>query len=184
SRTKVEDEATGEERTIVSSPRAFRVVHVFDISQTEGDALPESPAHRLQGESVEGAWDELTGFAQRLEFTVQISDHLPGETNGDCAHLLQRIRVREGLSPAQSTKTLAHEIAHAIMHEGTIESRERAELEAESVAYIVCGTLGVDSADYSFGYLAGWGGGEDAVKRIRESGHRIQQTAQHIIGEL
>ena len=62
--------------------------------------------------------------------------------------------------------------------------RAQKELEAESVAYIVCGSIGVDSGDYSFGYVAGWGGGDDAIKRIRESGHRIQQTAQHILREL
>ncbi len=183
-RLKVEDEVTGEERTIVSTPRAFRVVYVFDVSQTEGDDLPESPARRLEGDSVAGAYEDLAAYAGRLGFSVEVSDDLTGQVNGDCTHTLHRIRVRAGLSPAQSTKTLAHEMAHAILHGGDIESRERAELEAESVAYIVCGLLGVDSADYSFGYLAGWGGGEDAIKRIRESGHRIQQTAQQVIGAL
>jgi hypothetical protein len=183
-RLKVEDEVTGEERTIVSAPRAFRVVYVFYISQTDGDDLPESPARRLEGDTVAGAYEDLAAYAYRLGFSVEVSDELTGQVNGDCTHAVRRIRVRAGLSPAQSTKTLAHEIAHAILHGGDIESRERAELEAESVAYIVCGLLGVDSADYSFGYVAGWGGGDDAIKRIRESGHRIQQTAQQIIGQL
>ncbi len=120
----------------------------------------------------------------RLGFLVEVSDEMPGEVNGDCSHMLRRIRVRAGLSPAQSTKTLAHEIAHAILHGGDIGGREQAELEAESTAYIVCGALGIDSADYSFGYVAGWGGGEDAIHRIRQSGQRIQQTAQQMIGEL
>src|SRR5437879_2419409 len=136
------------------------------------------------GDSVAGTYDELVAYAGRLGFSVEVSDELTGQVNGDCTHTLHRIRVRAGLSPAQSTKTLAHEIAHAILHGEDIESRERAEPEAESVAYIVWGLLGVDSADYSFGYVAGWGGGDDAIKRIRESGHRIQHTAQQIIAEL
>lgn len=159
SRLKVENESTGEERTIISAPRAFRVVHVFDVSQTDGEPLPDSPARRLQGESVSGAYDELVTYAEGLGFQVEVSADLSGQVNGDCNHMLERIRVREGLSPAQSTKTLAHEIAHAILHGGNVECREQAELEAESVAYIVCGLLGVDSAEYSIGYVAGWGGG-------------------------
>jgi hypothetical protein len=181
SRLKVEDESTGDERILVSAPRAFRVVHVFDVSQTDGDELPESPARRLEGDAVAGAYESLAAYALRLDFHVEISDELPGQINGDCSHTLNRIRIRGGLSSAQSTKTLAHEIAHAILHGGAVESRERAELEAESVAYVVCGTLGINSADYSFGYVAGWGGGGNATKHIRESGHRIQQTAKMII---
>jgi hypothetical protein len=80
----VEDEATGEQRTIVGAPRAFRLVHVFDVSQTEGYPLPESPARRLLGESDDGAYDELAAFAQGLGFLVEVSNELPGETNGDC----------------------------------------------------------------------------------------------------
>lgn len=81
-----------------------------------------------------GAYDELAEYAERLGFTVEVSDELTGQVNGDCSHMLHRIRVRAGLAPAQSTKTLAHEIAHAILHAGDIESREQAELEAKSTA--------------------------------------------------
>jgi hypothetical protein len=183
-RLKVEDEVPGEERTIVSAPRAFRVVYVFDVSQTDGAAFPEAPARRLEDDSVAGAYEDLAAYAGRLGFSVEFSNDLPGQVNGDCTSTLHRIRVRAGLSLAQSTKTLAHEIAHAILDDREIDSRERAQVEAESVAYIVCGLLGLDSADYSFGYVAGWGGGDDAVKRVRESGHRIQQTAQQVIAEL
>ena len=73
-----------------------------------------------------GAYEDLAAYAGRLGFSVEVSDDLPGQVNGDCTRTLHRIRVRAGLSPAQSTKTLAHEIAHAILHGGDIESRERA----------------------------------------------------------
>jgi hypothetical protein len=178
-RLKVEDEATGEERTIQSAPRAFRVVHVFDVSQTEGDDLPEIPCSRLEGEGA--AYDELTNYAEGLGFRVEVGD-LPGETNGQCNHTTQTITVQVGLAPAQQTKTLAHEIAHAMLHGPSFGGpRDQAELEAESVAYIVTSTLGVDSAAYSFGYLASWGADSDAIRR---SGHRIQQTAQTMVAAL
>ncbi len=83
--------------------------------------------------------------------------------------------------PAQQVKTLAHELAHALLHEGT-DDRALAELEAESTAFVVCRSLGLDTSDYSFGYVACWaGGGTEAVARIRSSGTRIQQAALSIV---
>jgi antirestriction protein ArdC len=177
-RLKVED-ADGEERTIESAPRCFRVVHVFDISQTQGDDLPEVPCHRLEGDGV--AYDELIGYAQSLGFQVTVGG-LPGETNGMCSHATKTITVRAGLEPAQQTKTLAHEIAHALLHGPGFEgNRNQAELEAESVAYIICSTLGLDSAQYSWGYLASWGADPNA---IRQAGQRIQRTVEKILVAL
>jgi hypothetical protein len=179
SRLKVEDKATGEEHTIVSAPRAFRVVHVFDVLQTEGDDLPEIPCHRLEGEGI--AYDELTLYAEGLGFRVEVGE-LPGETNGLCDHQTKTITVREGLAPAQQTKTLTHEIAHAMLHGLDFEApRAQKELEAESVAYIVMSTLKIDSAAYSFGYLASWGADPEAIRR---SGHRIQQASHSILDGL
>jgi antirestriction protein ArdC len=179
SRLKVEDKETGEERTIASAPHAFRVVHVFDVSQTDGDELPEIPCHRLEGEGA--AYDELTAYAEELRFRVEVGE-LPGETNGLCDHLTRTITIREGLASAQQTKTLAHEIAHAMLHGPDFDApRAQKELEAESVAYIVMSTLKIDSAAYSFGYLASWGANTDAIRR---SGHRIQQAAQTMLSAL
>src|SRR5207244_2730551 len=96
---------------------------------------------------------------------------------------LRRIRIREGLEPAQRAKTLCHEIAHAMLHERE-NNRERAELEAESTAYVVLDAFGLDSASYSFGYLASWGEGKQAVEHIKASGQRIQQTAHTILVAL
>jgi antirestriction protein ArdC len=178
-RLKVEDEATGEERTILGAPRAFRVVHVFDISQTEGDDLPEIPCHRLEGEGA--AYAELTRYAEGLGFRVEVGE-LPGETNGLCDPTTKTITVREGLAPAQQTKTLTHEIAHAMLHGLDFEApRAQKELEAESVAYIVCALLDLDTAEYSWGYLASWGADPEAIRR---SGQRIQQAAQTLLKGL
>jgi antirestriction protein ArdC len=85
-------------------------------------------------------------------------------------------------------KTLAHELAHAILHEDHedyVRNRGQYELEAESTAYVVCQTLGIDSSEYSFGYVTSWaGGGDEAQKKIRESGQKIQKAAHRIIGAL
>jgi hypothetical protein len=179
-RLKVEDE-DGEQHTIASAPRAFRVVHVFDIAQTDGAELPAIPVHKLEGSDPDNLYARLCRVAASIGFSVE-EDFLDGQ-NGDCNHELRRIRVEVRNNPLQQVKTLSHELAHAILHgqrEGLI--REQAELEAESVAYVVCADLGIDSATYSFGYLASWSdGGKDVHRAISDSGRRIQQAAQLIL---
>jgi hypothetical protein len=178
SRLKVED-YDGEKRTIVGVPRAFRVVHVFHISQTDGDELPEIPCHRLDSD---GACAELIGYAHRLGFAVETGEP-SGETNGLCNHSTHTISLCVGLPPAQQMKTLAHEIAHASLHgDGFDGPRDQAELEAESVAYIVCALLGVDSAQHSWGYLASWGAGPDDIRRSAQAildGVGVSPEAEH-----
>ena len=179
SRFKVEDKETGEERTIASAPHAFRVVHIFDVSQTDGVDLPEIPCHRLVGEGA--AYDELIRYADGLGFRVEVGEHAVRPTDS-ANHASHTITPREGLAPAQQTKTLAHEIAHALLHGSDFDApRAQKELEAESVAYIVTSTFGVDSAAYSFGYPASWSAEPDAIRR---SGQRIQQTVQTMLNAL
>lgn len=162
---------------------SFRAVPVFDISQTDGEPLPQV-ANRLTGDGPQGALDQLRHVADTLGYRVSI-EPLPGERNGDCTFAERRIRVRDGISLAQSAKTLCHEIGHALMHDGCSVTREFAECEAESVAYIVCDGLGLDSSEYSLGYISCWaGGGEEAVKAITASGNRIQSAAQTILRAL
>jgi hypothetical protein len=151
----------------------FRVARVFDVSQTSGAELPE-PVKTLSGA---GSAADLARLAQRalaLGFQVQFV-LLWGSRNGDCSHALRRIRVRSGLPAAHQIKTLAHELAHALLHGPDYQgSRALAELEAESVAYLVCQELGVDSSEYSFGYVATWaGGGAEAARLISATGGRI-----------
>jgi uncharacterized protein DUF955 len=155
---------------------------VFDLAQTEGDPLPE-PCARLAGDDPLGVFAQLVRVATTLGFAVE--EHaFTDETNGDCAHDLRRIRVRIDLAPAHRVKTLAHELAHAILHAERTE-RGLMELEAESVAFIVCDALGLDAGAWSFGYVAGWaGGGEQALAAIKATGARIQRTADQILSAL
>ena len=164
------------------SPVAFRIAYVFDVSQTDGEPLPEI-AHHLDGDDPAGASVRLEKVAAELGYSVTVTQ-LPGERNGDCAPELRRIRISDRLAPAHQVKTLAHELAHAILHE-QFEDRGLAELEAESVAYIVCQELALDSSAYSFGYLAIWGrGGDTATRAITASGQRITAAARQILDRL
>lgn len=160
----------------------FRQVPVFDISQTEGEDLP-TVCQELSGDGHGQSLVRLTEVAKSVGYAVERTP-LPEGLNGDCAFDLRRIRVEVRNSPAQQAKTLAHEIAHALLHSGQSD-RCLAELEAESTAYVVCQRLGLDTGAYSFGYLATWaGGGEEAVAGIKASGARIQQAAAAILARL
>lgn len=159
----------------------FKPAAVFDISQTDGEDLPEV-VHKLHGDDADGAYVRLVEVAHGLGYTVE-EDYLNGP-NGVCSFDKRCITIEVRNDPMQQVKTLAHEIAHAKLHEG-FKDRALAELEAESVAFIVCAVLGIDSSDYSFGYVAGWaGGGEEAIAGIRAAGGRIQHAAHEIITDL
>jgi antirestriction protein ArdC len=181
-RLRVVDGESGDEKWVAGRPHAFRVAHVFDVSQTDGEELAAPPVTRLEGSDPKDWYTQLRDVAHGLEFTVE-EDYLPDEVNGDCNHALRRIRIEVRNGQRQQVKTLAHELGHAILHADRAGvSREEAELEAESVAYIVCAGLGIDTSEYSFGYLAVWaGGGEQARRAIAESAQRIQTAAHRVL---
>lgn len=154
----------------------FRTVPVFDISQTDGEELPEV-CHKLSGEADSVIYDNLVKVATGIGFKVSM-EILDGP-NGYCNHGTKQIVIESRNDSIQQTKTLAHELGHAIMHETSYE-RHLMELEAESVAYIVCANLGIESDDYSFGYVAGWAG-EKAVDNIKASAKVIIKTANQIL---
>ncbi len=175
-RTRTEDD---EERRPVLG---FRPVAVFDVAQTEGEELPVV-CQNLEGEDPARWFDLLRRRAGRLGYSVDQVE-LPGTTNGDCTFASRRIRIEVRNHPVQQVKTLAHELAHALLHEGTSD-RPLAELEAESTAYVVCRSLGLDTGGYSFGYVAVWaGGGPEAVAAITASGGAIQRAASVILDDL
>ena len=184
-KTEVGDDlSTGDEPTKVI--RGFKAVPVFDVSQTDGAELPEVCV-RLDGEDEAGLFGRLHSVATSIGFIVEDADNLSG-ANGVCTHDDHRIQVLAGNSPAQRVKTLAHELGHAILHapgDGRPDSRAVLELEAESVAFVVCAATGITSDDYSFGYVASWsGGGDEALAAIKASGARIQRAADRIRSAL
>jgi antirestriction protein ArdC len=175
---KVAEEGSGEDGVVAG----FRYVPVFDISQTEGEDLP-AVCRKLTGDEPALSFTRLAEAADLLGYSVE-STQLPEGVNGDCSFELCRIRIELRNSPAQQVKTLAHEMAHALLHRHH-DNRRLAELEAESTAYVVCHHLGLDSGSYTFGYVATWaGGGDEAVAGIRASGSRIQGAAAAILDLL
>lgn len=181
-KTKIED-ANGEEKN-VQLIRGFRLVHVFDISQTEGEDLPDLDAVRpklLDGDAPEGIWDALVGHADSVGFEV-VRDR-KGSENGYCDFLNKKIAVRPDASSAQGVKTLVHELGHALLHsEGPIKSREIAEVEVESVAYIVCNALGLETGAYSFPYITRWAEGN--IELLKQTAQRVTECASGIVMRL
>jgi len=183
-----EDTRTADEASDLKVVRAFRTASVFDIAQTDGEPLPEITTRLLGNEPIH-ALLRMRTLAGELGYRVENAE-LPGARNGECDFEHYMIRVRNDLEPAHMVKTLAHEIAHVLLHHpnqvpANGMSRDTAELEAESVAYIVCHELGVDSTQYSVGYIAHWAGdGERAVKNIEISAARINHAAKTLLQGL
>ncbi|KKN84799.1 hypothetical protein LCGC14_0286120, partial [marine sediment metagenome] len=150
---KVEETEDGEEATIETV--YFRPVHVFDVSQTEGDDLP-AIANDLDGDDA-GLFSKLDAIAQQEGLSV---DRAPGRGNGaNGFYSSQRnlIWLKPESSPLMATKTLAHELAHHFAgHQMNGQCRDEQETVAESAAYIVLGHYGIDAGSYSFDYLAAW----------------------------
>ncbi|QTJ71387.1 DUF1738 domain-containing protein (plasmid) [Rhodococcus sp. ZPP] len=170
SRTVTEtDPATGEEskRKVPTYP----VLSVFDISQTdqiEGHPQPEPIARRLEGEDTAAILDRVRDIMTGQGWTVT-RETIPGTTNGyTTLDGSRRIVVDSTLSAAQAAKTMIHEAAHALMHAADDVNpaelhRGRAEVEAESVAYVLAGLFGLDTSEYSIGYIATWANGDTAA---------------------
>jgi antirestriction protein ArdC len=179
-KTKTED-ANGDEKSL-NEIRGFRVVHVFDISQTDGEPL-EDPVRPqlLDGDAPEGIWDALVAQASDAGFDV-VRDRR-GSANGYCDFLEKKIAVRPDVSPAQAVKTLVHELAHALLHsEDRPKTPAIAEVEVESVAYIVCDALGLDSGDYSLPYVTRWA--EGSAELVKQMAQRVTECARGILGKL
>ena len=167
---------------------AFKIVSVFDVSQTEGEPLPSIGTEELTG-SVEQYEDFFKVLEQASPVPMAFED-IPGGSHGYYHLMEKRIAIQEGMSELQTLKTAIHEIAHAKLHAIDPEapameqtdrpdSRTR-EVQAESVAYAVCQHYGLDTSDYSFGYVAGWSSGKE-LKELKASLETIRATAHELI---
>ena len=167
---------------------AFKIVSVFDVSQTEGEPLPSIGVEELTG-SVERYGEFFKALEQTSPVPIGFED-IPGGSHGYYHLTEKRIAIQENMSELQTLKTAIHEIAHAKLHaidpEAPVteqadrpDSRTR-EVQAESVAYAVCQHYGLDTSDYSFGYVAGWSSGKD-LKELKASLETIRATAHELI---
>ena len=165
----------------------FVSVGVFDVAQTDGDDLPEI-ASLLTGAGPAGAWAALVAFAESIGFKVVVQGMASPSLNGYCSHLDKLIAISAANDEAMQVKTLAHEIGHALLHGESTPgdmTRGEKELEAESVAFIVGKELGLDTGDYSFGYVASWAqGGDKALEALKASAARIHDAAKQVINSV
>ena len=164
---------------------AFRVVSVFDISQTEGKELP-ALTYELTG-NVEQYKDFFAALEKTSPFAMGF-EALSGGIKGRCNYEEKRIFINEGMDELQNIKTAIHEIAHATLHDTALAMPERPdrrtrEVQAESVAYAVCQHYGLDTSDYSFGYIAGWSSGKELAE-LKGSLETIRSTAANLIDTI
>ena len=164
---------------------AFRVVSVFDISQTEGKELP-ALTYELTG-NVEQYKDFFAALEKTSPFAMGFEE-LSGGAKGRCNYEEKRIIINEGMDELQNIKTAIHEIAHATLHDTDKDAPERPdrrtrEVQAESVAYAVCQHYGLDTSDYSFGYIAGWSSGKELAE-LKGSLETIRSTAAKLIDTI
>lgn len=168
---------------------AFKVVSVFDVSQTEGKELPDIAVDALTGnvEQYEDFWRAL-----KLTSPVPVTlEKIDGSAHGYYDLAEKRIAIDDGMSELQTIKTAIHEIARAKLHDIDLNAPEQAErpdrstreVQAESVAYTVCQHFGLDTSDYSFGYVAGWSSGRD-IKELKASLETIRTAASELISEI
>ena len=170
---------------------AFKVVSVFDVSQTEGKEIPDIAVNMLTGD-VEHYKDVFAALEKTSPVPVGF-EKIEGGAHGYYHLEDKRIALDEGMSELQTLKTLIHEIAHAKLHDIDLNApledlenrpdRRTREVQAESIAYTVCQHYGLDTSDYSFGYVAGWSAGRELAE-LKSSLETIRSTAAEIINSI
>ena len=170
------------------SPNRFKIAHVFDLSQTEGRELPQIGVSELTGDVADytGIYNRLTALSP----LPVVQEDFQRSAKGYTSFTENRIVVKPGMSQVQTIKTLVHEIAHAKLHkpDDILDvprpgERRRKEVEAESIAYVVCQHFGIDTADYSLAYVAGWSKGRELTE-LKGSLNIIHATAGEIIDAI
>jgi len=170
---------------------AFRVVTVFDVSQTEGKEIPDIAVYELTG-SVEQYQDFFAALEKASPVPIAF-ENIEGGAHGYYHLEEKRIAIDEGMSELQTLKTAIHEIAHAKLHaidkdtpateQADRPDRRTREVQAESVAYAVCQHYGLDTSDYSFGYVAGWSSGRE-LSELKASLETIRKAANELIIDI
>jgi hypothetical protein len=168
--------------------RGFRVVHVFDVTQTEGQALPDVSPAQLVGAAPEGLWENLASLARSDGYRVERGS-CGGQATGYTDFAARVVRVRDDVEEAQAVKTLAHELGHIRAdHEHRFPDyavsrscRGQAEVEAESIAYLIAASSRLDTAGYTVPYVAGWSCGK--TERLRECMSIVVTAARAAIND-
>lgn len=161
----------------------FRSVNVFDVSQTEGKELPKL-TEELVGNS-DTAEHLIAALHSAIKIPVDFEDIQTG-AKGYYSPSEHRIAVNQGMSQDQTAKTLIHEYVHSLLHSKDANNKTRGQMEAEAegTAFVVATYYGLDTSDYSFGYVAGWASQDNGIELIKVIGQTIQHTAKQIIDAI
>lgn len=170
---------------------SYKAIPVFDISQTKGEELPTLGVDELTGEIED--WDKIKEILTEISPVPISYKNITNGAKGYYSHTDKEIVIKEGMDPVQNLKTSIHEVAHALLHDkdgsfvegiGDIAMNSKTkEVQAESIAYAVCQYFGIDTSDYSFGYIAGWSSGKDK-KELKESMETIRKTTNYLIYKI
>ena len=189
-RPVLDENGEPKKETVTIQKPYFKVTSVFDVSQTDGKPLPELATVQDLTGSVEG----YSMFFEALRRTSKVPmdfETIEGDSHGYYHQVEKRIAIAEGMSEAQNVKTAIHEIAHSRLHDvdmadaenGVMVDRRTREVQAESVAYTVCQRYGIETSEYSFGYIAGWSNGRE-MKELRSAMEVIRREADSMIKEI
>lgn len=174
---------SGDMETVELSGTFFRIGNVFDISQTTGKELPKLTADLKEySAEIELAIDAVSKTA---EVPVRFESDMPHDKKGYYSISNKEIVINDNMSDTQTLKTLIHEIAHSKIHDADLKkynAHER-EVQAESIAYVVCSTYGIDTSEYSFGYVAGWSSSKE-ISELKSSLSIIQNCSSEMIKSI
>ncbi len=175
----VDDDEEAERPELARILQGFRVAHVWDVTQTDGEPLPDVRPTLLTGEAPVGLWETLAQELSNAGYALERGD-CEG-ANGRTNYLTRTVTVRDDVDDAQAVKTLIHELAHVWLHapHDGAHHRGRAEVEAESVAYIVSEVAGLQPEAYSLPYVAVWSGGDIAT--VRSTATTVLATARRVL---
>ena len=183
-------DGTPEKEWAIEKRKTYRPVYVFDVSQTEGKELPTLAVNELTGDVP--FYDRMFSAIEQFS-PVEIVFRPMKMGKGKFSPLEQKISINEGMSQVQTLKTAIHEAAHAKLHNyglkavlggsEEVKSRQTREVEAESVAYVVCQHFGIDTSDYSFGYVTGWSRDKE-LDVLKSSLDCISTTAAEFIDQI
>jgi hypothetical protein len=182
-----EEPRVGEKVEQANGIRGWKTEHVWSVQQTSGAPLPEVPAPELlAGQAPPGLANFVTAVLAERGFRVEqvASAASIGGANGVTTWAEKLVQVRGDMDESAQVKTLAHELGHVLLHDpasqGSNLSRSQKEVEAESVAFVVCRAHGVSSDGYSFSYVANWAG-EDAAKAVMATQSRVAKAAKQVL---
>lgn len=177
------------EGNIIKEVKGFYLASVYDVSQTEGEPIPK-PIYELE-ENINSPrkfdW-YIKAITELSPVPIQFSE-IEGTAKGFFVPAEKQISIRPGMSQSQTIKTMLHEVTHSILHDNDVpvfgsSEYARQEIEAESVAYMVANSLGIETQDYSFGYLASWTDLGLSLENLEKSLDLICNQAQKMMGEL